>query len=58
MYIHVLSNGNFNFSTLKYHATDKRETPPSHIKLTLGQPGLPFMLNTNQGSSRCQFFSL
>jgi len=24
----------------KYHAADKHDTPPSHIKLTLGQPAL------------------
>jgi len=24
----------------KYHATDKHDTPPSHFKLTLGQPAL------------------
>jgi len=27
-------------STLKYHAADIHDTPPSHIKLTLGQPAL------------------
>jgi len=48
-----------NASTLKYHAADKHDTPPSHFKLTLGQPrSRPLMVNTNQGSSRCQFFSL
>jgi len=25
-------------STPKYNAADKHDTPPSHIKLTLGQP--------------------
>jgi len=27
-------------STLRYHAADKHDTPPSHFKLTLGQPAL------------------
>jgi len=27
-------------STPKYHAADKHDTPPSHFKLTLGQPAL------------------
>jgi len=27
-------------STLKYHAADKYDTPPSHFKLTLGQSAL------------------
>jgi len=26
--------------TPKYHAADKHDTPPSHFKLTLGQPAL------------------
>jgi len=26
---------------IKYHTTDKHDAPPSHIKLTLGQPA-PF----------------
>jgi len=25
---------------MKYHAADKQNIPPSHIKLTLGQPAL------------------
>jgi len=28
------------FNTPKYHAADKHDTPPSHIKLTLGEPAL------------------
>jgi len=27
-------------STPKYHDADKHDTPPSHFKLTLGQPAL------------------
>jgi len=32
-------------STVKYHAADKHDTPPSHFKLTLGQPALFQALN-------------
>jgi len=32
-------------STPKYHAADEHDTPPSHIKLTLGQPSLLYALN-------------
>jgi len=28
----------YDASTPKYHAADKQDTPPSHFKLTLGQP--------------------
>jgi len=35
-------------NTPKYHAADKHDTPPSHIKLTLGQPALSDICLQNQ----------
>jgi len=32
-------------STPKYHAADKHDIPPSHIKLTLGQPAMFYAFN-------------
>jgi len=34
------SNQILSASTPKYHATDNHDTPPSHFKMTLGQPAL------------------
>jgi len=33
-------------STLKYHATDKNDTPLSHFNLTVGQPVVLLLLNS------------
>jgi len=32
-------------STPKYHATDKHDTPPGYMKLTLGQSDLLYAIN-------------
>jgi len=35
-----LKPGYSRVNILKYHAANKHDTPPSHFKLTLGQPAL------------------
>jgi len=58
--IYQTQAGFYCVSILEYHAADKHDTHPVTLNWHwANQPwSRPLMVNTNQGSSRCQFFSL